>query len=84
MEFIFLTLKQNIKNRLKQYSVSGINPEIVDLKILYVELDSSIYYNYSLVETPDDLKTKIISNLNQYSQSSQLNSFGGRWLWILV
>jgi hypothetical protein len=71
--------KQNIKNRLKQYSVSGINPEIVDLKILYVELDSSIYYNYSLVETPDDLKTKIISNLNQYSQSSQLNSFGGRF-----
>lgn len=71
--------KQNIKNKLKQYSVSGINPEIIDLKILYVEIDSSIYFNYALVSSVDDLRTKVISNLNQYSQSSQLNSFGGRF-----
>lgn len=71
--------KQQIKSKLKQYSVSGINAEIVDLKILYVEIDSSIYFNYAQVGNLDDLRTKIISNLNQYSESSQLNSFGGRF-----
>ena len=39
--------KQQIKNKLKQYSISGINQKIIDLKILYVEIDSSIYYNYN-------------------------------------
>lgn len=71
--------KQYIKNKLKQYSVSGINPQIVDLKILYVEIDSSIYYNDSMIASSDDLKTRIISNLNEYSQTTDLNSFGGRF-----
>ena len=30
--------KSQIKNKLKSYSIAGINSEIVDLKILYVEL----------------------------------------------
>ena len=34
--------KTQIKNKLKSYAIAGINSEIVDLKILYVELDS--YY----------------------------------------
>ena len=71
--------KQQIKNKLKQYTVSGINPEIIDLKILYVEIDSSIYYNYSQVSNVEDLKTNVIKSLNLYSQSPSLNAFGGRF-----
>lgn len=71
--------KQQIKNKLKQYSVSGINPEIRDLQILYVEIDSSIYYNYSLVDTVDNLKSKVLNSLNLYASSTDLNSFGGRF-----
>ena len=37
--------KQNILNKLKQYSIAGINQKIVDLKILYVEIGSTVYYN---------------------------------------
>ncbi len=71
--------KQLIKNRLKQYTVSGINPEIIDLKTLYVEIDSSIYYNYSKVSNLEDLKTRVINSLTNYSESTNLNSFGGRF-----
>lgn len=71
--------KQQIKNKLKQYSVSGINPEIRDLLLLYVEIDSSIYYNYSQIDTVDNLKSKVLSSLNTYASSSDLNSFGGRF-----
>lgn len=71
--------KQQIKNKLKQYSISGINQEIIDLKILYVEIDSSIYYNYAQVSAVESLKTKVINSLAEYSDSVDLNSFGGRF-----
>jgi hypothetical protein len=71
--------KQQIKNKLKQYTVSGINPEIIDLKILYVEIDSSVYYNSSQVGNLNDLKTKVNNSLITYSNSPNLNSFGGRF-----
>ena len=71
--------KQQIQNKLKQYTVAGINPEIVDLKVLYVEIDSSVYYNYSQVGSVEDLKTRVKSSLTTYSQSTNLNTFGGRF-----
>ena len=71
--------KQQIKNKLKQYSISGINQKIIDLKILYVEIDSSIYYNYSQVSAVESLKTKVVNSLTEYSNSVDLNSFGGRF-----
>ena len=70
--------KNQILSKLKQYTVSGINQKIVDLKILYVELDSNVYYNSSLVSTADLLKTKVVNSLTEYSKSINLNQFGGR------
>ena len=71
--------KSRILFDLKQYSISGINQKIIDLKILYVEIDSSIYYNYSQVSTVESLKTRITNSLTQYSNSIDLNKFGGRF-----
>ncbi len=71
--------KQQIINKLKQYTISGINQKIIDLKVLYVEIDSSIYYNYSQVSTVESLKTKVVNSLTEYSNSIDLNSFGGRF-----
>jgi hypothetical protein len=71
--------KQQIINKLRQYSISGINQKIIDLKLLYVEIDSSIYYNYNQVSSIESLKTKVINSLTEYSKSVDLNSFGGRF-----
>ena len=71
--------KSQILSKLKQYSISGINQRIADLKLLYVEIDSSIYYNASQVTTIDSLKTKVQDSLNTYSKSIDLNTFGGRF-----
>jgi hypothetical protein len=71
--------KEQIKNKLRQYTVSGINPEIVDLKILYVEIDSSVYYNASQVSSVTGLKENIEKSLNLYAESPNLNKFGGRF-----
>ena len=64
---------------MKQYSVSGINQKITDLKILYVELDSSVYFDYSQVSSLDELKTSVTDSLQKYSESLDLNKFGGRF-----
>jgi hypothetical protein len=71
--------KQQIKNKLKQYSISGINQKIIDLKVLYVEIDSSIYYNYSRVSAVESLKAKVTNSLTEYSNSLDINKFGGRF-----
>jgi len=71
--------KSRILSQLKQYSISGINQKIIDLKILYVEIDSSIYYNYSQVSAVESLRAKVTDSLTQYSNSLDLNTFGGRF-----
>ena len=71
--------KSQIKSKLKKYAIAGINSEIVDLKILYVELESNVYYNPSRVSSVDNLKTSIIESLQQYANNVEINKFGGRF-----
>ena len=71
--------KTQIKNKLKNYAIAGINSEIVDLKILYVELNSTIYYNPAQVASSANLRTSIVSALNQYANNVEINKFGGRF-----
>ena len=70
--------KQSILSKLKNYALSGINQKIIDLKVLYVEIDSAIYYNSSQVSNVNEIKTKVISVLNTFS-TSNINKFGGRF-----
>lgn len=71
--------KDNIKKELKQYSIAGIKPEIIDLKYMYVELDTTVYYDKSSTIDPVALQSRVINNLKSYSKSVELNSFGGRF-----
>ena len=71
--------KSQIKSKLKKYAIAGINSEIVDLKILYVELESNVYYNPSRVSSVDNLKSSIIGSLQQYANNVEINKFGGRF-----
>ena len=71
--------KTQIKNKLKSYAIAGINSEIVDLKILYVELDSTVYYNPAQVPSDISLRSDIIAALRLYSENIEINKFGGRF-----
>ncbi len=71
--------KSQIKNKLKNYAIAGINSEIVDLKLLYVEVNSTIYYNPSQIDSAANLRTSIIKGLNEYANNVELNKFGGRF-----
>ena len=71
--------KSQIKSKLKNYAIAGINSEIVDLKILYVEIDSNVYYDPSKVGSPISLRTNVINSLQNYATNVEMNKFGGRF-----
>lgn len=72
------TKKQLLKS-LRSYTVAGIVPIFIDLKFLYVEIDSYVYYNTNFVGDPDSLKASIYNNLTHYAVESEVNQFGGRF-----
>ena len=78
-DFLSDETKRELIQRLKSYAVAGIVPEFVDLKYLYVELQTNPYYNTSLNDDPENLKTSVSNALTQYSRSIDVNKFGGRF-----
>jgi hypothetical protein len=71
--------KESIKKSLKQYSIAGISPQLVDLKYLYIELDVNVYYNRSFTSNILELQSQVIKSVEEYSKSRELNNFGGRF-----
>jgi len=78
-DFLSNLVKENIKLKLKKYAVAGIVPEILDLKYLYVETDSRVYYNTNLAPGSSFVSSIIQSNVNKYAKSTELNNYGARF-----
>ena len=78
-DFLPNLVKENIKTRLKKYAVAGIVPEILDLKYLFIEVDSKIYYNTNLTPSAAAVSTSIQNNATKYAESTELNRYGARF-----
>ena len=71
--------KRLILDKLKNYGVAGIKPEFIDLKYLYVELNTTVYYNPNAIDSASTVNTLVSDTLSTYSKSDDLNKFGGRF-----
>ena len=78
-DFLPNLTKENIKLKLKKYAVAGIVPEILDLKYLFLEVDSKVYYNTNLAPSPEYIATIVQNNANKYAESSEMNKYGARF-----
>ena len=78
-DFLPNLVKQNIKSKLKKFSVAGIVPEILDLKYLYLEIDSKIYFNSNLAPSGTFVEGNVQANTTKYADSSELNKYGARF-----
>jgi hypothetical protein len=78
-EFLPNLIKENIKRDLKKYAVAGIVPEILDLKYLYLEVSSKIYYNSNQASSASEVSSIIQNNVESYADSSELNKYGARF-----
>jgi len=77
--FLSEVTKSDIIRSLRQYSIAGIRPEIIDLSYLYVEVDATVYYNVNTSSSAENVRTKVLNTLTTYSRSSDVNNFGGRF-----
>lgn len=71
--------KKQLLQQLKNYSVAGIVPIFENLKYLYVEIDSYVYYNTNFIGDPNNLRSDVVNAITQYANGSELNQFGGRF-----
>ena len=78
-DFLPNLVKENIRMRLKKYAVAGIVPEILDLKYLYIEANSKIYYNSNLAPSGTDIASIVQNNTTKYADSTELNRYGARF-----
>jgi len=77
--YLSSAIKENIKNELRKYSCAGIITEIMDLKYLFVETNSTVYYDTSKAASANGVKSQVLNNIINYADSSQLNKFGARF-----
>jgi hypothetical protein len=78
-DFLPNLIKEQIKLKLKKYAVAGIIPEILDLKYLYIEVNSKIYYNSNLAPSAAYVSSVVQSNSTKYAESSEMNKYGARF-----
>ena len=71
--------KEQILSDLKGYSLTGINQKILDLKVLYIELENYTYYNAAKVGDVAGLRASVVGGLTTYANSLDINKFGGRF-----
>ena len=77
--FISEEIKRDIQLELRKYSVAGIVSEIIDLKYLYIEVDTNVYYNSNQTPGSSQVTTSVTNNIVNYANSTQLNKFGARF-----
>ena len=73
------SIKNNLNELLRKYSVAGIITEILDLKYLYVESHINAYYNPSLASSSDAVKAVVLNNVTTYADSSEMNKYGAKF-----
>ena len=78
-DFVSNAIKENIKRDLKKYSVAGIVPEILDLKYLFIETNSNVYYNVNLARNVAAVSSLVKSNIDKYADSAEMNKYGARF-----
>ena len=75
-----LSEKNVILKRLREYSVAAIQPTIIDPSILYIDIDSFVYFNPNITRRePSEVKNAVLGSLNVLNNSGEFNKFGGKF-----
>ena len=72
--------KNDLKDRLKKYTVASVRPEFVDPSILFLELTSSIYYDETKSKLlPTEMAAKVSTSISEYLKTSGTEKFNGKF-----
>ena len=72
--------KNQLTTELKKYTVASIRPEFVDPSILYVELDSNIYFDGTKTKLlTTEIASKVSTGIVDYLKTSRTEKFNGKF-----
>lgn len=72
--------KNQLTTELKKYTVASIRPEFIDPSILYVELDSGIYFDGTKTKLlTTDIASKVSKGVQDYLKTSGTEKFNGKF-----
>lgn len=72
--------KTQLGKDLRQYTVASVKPEFIDPSILYIEMDSAIYYDGSKTALlPAQVAAKATSAVEEYLKTSSTEKFNGKF-----
>ena len=75
-----LSEKNVVLKKLREYSVAAIQPTIIDPSILYIDIDSFVYFNPNITRRePSEVKNAVLGSLNVLNNSGEFNKFGGKF-----
>ena len=75
-----LSEKNVILKKLREYSVAAIQPTIIDPSILFIDIDSFVYFNPNITrKEPSEVKNAVLGSLNVLNNSGEFNKFGGKF-----
>ena len=72
--------KKDLSDKLRQYTVASVKPVFVDPSLLYVEINSKIYYDGAkTVLLPAEVAAKVSTGVREYLKSSNTEKFNGKF-----
>ena len=72
--------KSELTDQLKKYTVASVKPEFIDPSILYIEIDSKIYYDSTKTNMlPTGGAAKASTAIEEYLKTSQTEKFNGKF-----
>ena len=72
--------KKDLTDRLKQYTVASVKPVFVDPSLLFIEIDSKIYFDGSKTNMlPAEIAAKVSTGVSEYLETSGTEKFNGKF-----
>ena len=72
--------KKDLTDKLKQYTVASVKPVFVDPSLLFIEIDSKIYFDGSKTNMlPAEIAAKVSTGVSEYLETSGTEKFNGKF-----
>ena len=72
--------KKELTDKLKQYTVASVKPVFVDPSLLFIEIDSKIYFDGSKTNMlPAEIAAKVSTGVSEYLETSGTEKFNGKF-----
>jgi hypothetical protein len=78
-QYLSATIKDNLVDELRKYKIAGVLPVILDVKYVYIEFNSTVFYDPSLGSNANYLKSSVTECVENYANSTELNKYGAKF-----